>query len=83
MAASGDWFDAWFAAGYFPPVWFAKADEDEEAPPLPLVAGGFLYGREPKKKRRRPAMLYNPLPVIEPVRRPVEEAEALLLCGAV
>jgi hypothetical protein len=82
MAGDAGWFEAWFAAGYFPPVWFAQSDEEQQDNQLPLVAGGFLYGREPKKKRRPRLAFYDPRPIIEPQRRAVEEEEALLLCHA-
>jgi hypothetical protein len=39
-------------------------------------------GAPDRKKKRRAGLVYNPMPVIDPAIRPVEEAEALLLIGA-
>ena len=79
MAADG-WFSQWFAGAWFPPVWFAPADEEHLVEEEIAKVGGTPD--RPKKRRRRPGMIYNPQPVIEPRRPPCEEAEALLLFGA-
>lgn len=44
-----------------------------------IISVGGTPGRN---KKRRPGMIYNPLPIIEPARGRVEEAEALLFCDA-
>ncbi len=79
MATEPGWFYQWFADSWFPPVWFAPSDEED----VPVEERRGVGGTPDKpKKRRRPAMIYNPLPVIEPARGPVDEVEALILCGA-
>jgi hypothetical protein len=39
-------------------------------------------GTPDRKKKPRVGWVYNPLPVIEPTRGPVEEVESMILCGA-
>lgn len=80
MATEPGWFYQWFADSWFPPVWFAPADEEHLTEDEVVKVGGA--SDKPKKRRRRPAMVYNPQPVIEPRREPVEDAEALLFCSA-
>lgn len=47
-----------------------------------LTTAASVGGTPDRKKKRRAGWVYNPLPVIEPARGPVEEVEALLLCNA-
>lgn len=42
MATEPGWFYQWFADGWFPPVWFAPADE-EQVEPEPTRRGGMSY----------------------------------------
>jgi hypothetical protein len=79
MATEPRWFYQWFADAWFPPVWFAPADEEHLVEDEIVKVGGVP---DRPKKRRRPGMIYNPQPVIEPRRAPREEDEALLLCAA-
>ena len=68
---------AWLTGSWKAGTW---ADGAWGGSAAPAAGGGGAPG---KPKRKVYPTFYNPLPVIEPVRRPVEEAEALLLCGAV
>lgn len=60
MAADG-WYPEWFAAGWFPEVWFAPADEsglsEEELAPVYREAG--KGGPNPPRKRKKRREQYN------------------------
>ena len=65
MATEPGWFYQWFVDGWFPPVWFAPADEEHLAPPetwRPTYRSGTGFT----------------VP-IAPEIKPVEDDEALLL----
>ena len=67
--------DAAFSAGSFAVAAFSAA---AFAFGIEQPAGGG--GGTGKPKRKVYPTFYNPGPLIEPARRPVEESEALLLC---
>lgn len=54
MAANAGWFDAWFANGWFPAVWFAPGDESGVPPEeLQQGFGSFAFVAPQTKKLRR------------------------------
>ncbi len=81
MAAESGWFPTWYAGSWFPSVWFAPADEEHLTPEEQRPSGGQVEGKKTKPRRLpRPAFIIPPRPLETP--RNVEEAEALLLIGA-
>ena len=82
------WRDAWGAIFADPGAIRGHAHGSTSAVAILTFAGApeaeaaSVGGTPDRKKKRRAGWVYNPLPVIEPARRPVEEAEALLLCNA-
>ena len=74
MSATDGWYAQWFAGGWFPSVWFARADEIHLLPEEIRTGGG----RRPRITHLAPVAH----PVFDARRNPVDEEAALLLCGA-
>jgi len=78
MPIEQGWFYQWFADGWFPPVWFAPADESAVPPEELRPSGGQVAPR--RKTKTRPAWVIPPKFILpRPARR--EEDESLLLCN--
>lgn len=75
MAVEPGWFYQWYADGWFPPVWFAPADDEHLTPPERATTGGA---------RRRPIKAlpgwYTPKNQPIPAQRLTDEDEATLIC---
>jgi hypothetical protein len=72
---------AYFRSQYFPPVWFAPGDETAVPPEELKPQGGGTPVKVKAKTKTRPAWVV-PAQFIQIDRAPIEDDEALLLCGA-
>ena len=79
MPTNQGWYPLWFADNWIPPVWFAPGDESSVPPEELRPQGG---GKAVPKKSQRPAWVI-PQKFAKPrPAQPVQDTEALLLCGA-
>lgn len=84
MALDRGWFGAWYQDGYFPPVWFAPADESA-VPPEELKPTG---GGKARARLAYPAAVLRPRPFrpaqptvdMAALRRAEEDALLLTAC---
>lgn len=75
MAVEPGWFYQWYADNWFPPVWFAPADDEHLVPTERATTGGT--------RRKRITALpgwYTPQNQPMPAPRLQDEEEAALMC---